>query len=47
MSRIENPTRIARFAAGNYVRAARIFSEMSKAQEFAEFLTLPAYELIA
>ncbi len=32
--------------AGNYSRAAKLFSEMSKAKEFAEFLTLPAYELI-
>ena len=26
--------------------AAKLFSEMSKSAEFAEFLTLPAYELI-
>ena len=46
MARIEKEVGSARFAAGNYARAAKLFSEMSKAQAFAEFLTLPAYELI-
>jgi malate synthase len=46
MARIEKEVGGARFAAGNYSRAAKLFSEMSKAKEFAEFLTLPAYELI-
>src|SRR5690606_33451326 len=30
----------------NYARAARIFEEMSTAESFAEFLTLPLYEEI-
>ena len=46
MARIEKEVGSARFSAGNYSRAAKLFSEMSKAKEFAEFLTLPAYELI-
>ncbi|MSU59970.1 MAG: malate synthase A [Pedosphaera sp.] len=46
MARIEKEVGSARFGAGNYARAAKLFSEMSKAKEFAEFLTLPAYELI-
>jgi malate synthase len=46
MARIEKEVGSARFSAGNYARAAKLFSEMSKAKEFAEFLTLPAYELI-
>ena len=46
MTRIEKEVGSARFSAGNYSRAAKHFSEMSKSAEFAEFLTLPAYELI-
>ena len=46
MARIEKEVGSARFSSGNYARAAKLFSEMSKSQEFAEFLTLPAYELI-
>jgi malate synthase len=46
MARIEKEVGSARFVAGNYARAAQLFGEMSKAKEFAEFLTLPAYELI-
>ena len=46
MARIEKEVGSARFSAGNYSRAANLFSEMSKSAEFAEFLTLPAYELI-
>ncbi len=46
MARIEKEVGSERFAVGNYARAAKLFSEMSKAKEFAEFLTLPAYELI-
>jgi malate synthase len=46
MARIEREVGSARSNAGNYTRAAKLFSEMSKAKEFAEFLTLPAYELI-
>jgi malate synthase len=46
MARIEKEVGSARFNAGNYSRAAKLFSEMSKSAQFAEFLTLPAYELI-
>ena len=46
MARIEQEVGNIRFAAGHYARAAKLFSEMSKSMEFAEFLTLPAYELI-
>lgn len=46
MARIENEVGPVRFKAGNYARAAELFSKMSKSPDFAEFLTLPAYELI-
>jgi malate synthase len=46
MARIEKEVGGARFASGNYSVAANMFSEMSKSAQFAEFLTLPAYELI-
>lgn len=46
MARIEKEVGGERFKAGNYAQAAKMFTEMSKSAEFAEFLTLPAYELI-
>jgi malate synthase len=46
MARIEKEVGSARFSSGNYSVAAKLFSEMSKSPQFAEFLTLPAYELI-
>ncbi len=46
MARIEREVGAARFSSGHYARAAKLFSEMSKSAQFAEFLTLPAYELI-
>ena len=46
MARIEKEVGSERFHSGNYTRAAKLFSEMSKSAEFAEFLTLPCYELI-
>ena len=46
MACIEKEVGSARFNSGNYSRAAKLFSEMSKSAQFAEFLTLPAYELI-
>jgi malate synthase len=36
----------AAFAGGSYERAARLFEELTASDEFAEFLTLPAYALI-
>jgi malate synthase len=32
------------FGSGNYTAAARLFDEIIKADELAEFLTLKAYE---
>jgi malate synthase len=46
MARIEKEVGSERFSKGNYSIAANLFSEMSKSAQFAEFLTLPAYELI-
>jgi malate synthase len=46
MARIEKEVGSTRFSSGNYARAAKLFSEMSRSPQFAEFLTLPAYELI-
>jgi malate synthase len=36
----------ARFAAGKYVEAARVMDEMTTGDDFADFLTLPAYEML-
>lgn len=46
MARIEKEVGRERFSSQNYTRAAKLFSEMSKSAQFAEFLTLPVYELI-
>ncbi|HEX4343533.1 MAG TPA: malate synthase A [Verrucomicrobiae bacterium] len=46
MARIEKEVGPARFSSGHYAQAAKMFSEMSKSAEFAEFLTLPAYQMI-
>jgi malate synthase len=46
LARIEREVGGKRFAAGHYQRAARLFSELSRAAQCAEFLTLPAYELL-
>jgi malate synthase len=46
LTRIENEVGPVRFANGHFEAAARLFSEMSRGRQFAEFLTLPAYELI-
>ena len=46
LHRIENEIGPVRFSKGHFERAAKLFSEMSKARQCAEFLTLPAYELI-
>jgi malate synthase len=47
MARIEEEVGSERFKTGNYHQAADLFTRMSKSAEFEEFLTLPAYELIA
>lgn len=35
-----------RFAGGRYSEAAELFSRLTTSDSFAEFLTLPGYELI-
>ena len=34
------------FETGRFAEAIKIFSDMSLAADFAEFLTLPAYEVL-
>jgi len=46
LARIENEVGTDRFKSGHYAKAAGLFTEMSRSSNFAEFLTLPAYELI-
>ena len=36
----------ARFESGHYQRAMQLFDEMIRAEDFSEFLTLPAYEYL-
>jgi malate synthase len=37
----------ASYENGRFAEAVRLFSDMSLSPEFAEFLTLPAYELLS
>ena len=46
LARIEKEVGRARFAVGHFAPATKLFSEMSRSASFAEFLTLPAYELL-
>ncbi len=46
MIRMENELGAEKFSKSHFKQAARLFTEMSKARQFADFLTLPAYELI-
>jgi malate synthase len=46
MARIEKEVGPERFARGHYAQAAKMFTEMSKATEFDDFLTLAAYEAL-
>ena len=46
LERIKGEIGIERFERGNFERATQLFSDMSKQDEFAEFLTIPAYEYI-
>ena len=46
LTRIENEIGPVRYGKGHFVRAAELFTELSRARQCAEFLTLPAYELI-
>ena len=36
----------ARFRSGRYKEAAKLFRDLSEARDFADFLTLPAYDMI-
>jgi malate synthase len=44
LARIEKEIGSARFQAGHFETATKLFTEMSKSASFVEFLTLPAYE---
>ena len=44
LAQIEKEIGTARFQSGHFPKAVKLFSEMSKSGEFAEFLTLPAYK---
>jgi len=46
MAKIEEEVGPERFAMGHYAQAADLFTKMSTSDDFAEFLTLPAYEMI-
>ncbi|MGI8967032.1 MAG: malate synthase, partial [Limisphaerales bacterium] len=46
LARIEKEIGSERFQKGHFSEATKLFSEMSKSESFAEFLTLPAYELL-
>ena len=46
LQRIESEVGPERYRNGHYDKAAKLFTEMSRSREFAEFLTLPAYALI-
>ena len=44
LARIEKEIGSARYRAGHFETATKLFTEMSKSASFVEFLTLPAYE---
>jgi malate synthase len=46
LQRIKDEVGAVRFSNGHYEKAAKLFTDMSRSPEFAEFLTLPAYALI-
>jgi malate synthase len=46
MNKLRNAFTPAVFESGRFAEAIRLFSDMSLAREFEEFLTLPAYRLI-
>jgi malate synthase len=46
MTRFEHEMGAEKFVKTRLKDAARLFTEMSKSRQFADFLTLPAYELI-
>ncbi len=46
MEAIRSEVGEARFQSGHYQRAMKLFDEMIRADEFSEFLTLPAYQYL-
>jgi len=46
LARLRSELGEAAFAGGNYERAARIIEEITTAEAFETFLTLPAYRAI-
>jgi len=46
LARIEKEIGTARFKAGHFDQATKLFTQMSKSPAFVEFLTLPAYNLL-
>lgn len=47
MAKIKSSVGEAAYAAGKYEQAAQLFAKLSEDDHFADFLTVPAYELIA
>jgi malate synthase len=46
LARVEKEVGTPRFKAGHFSEATKLFTDMSKSASFAEFLTLPAYEVL-
>jgi malate synthase len=46
MERVRGEVGASAFDGGRFKEAIALFSDMSLAEEFEEFLTLPAYKLI-
>jgi len=46
MERVKAEVGAPAFEGGRFAEAIRLFSDMSLADQFEEFLTLPAYRLI-
>ncbi|HSW64746.1 MAG TPA: malate synthase A [Dissulfurispiraceae bacterium] len=46
MAKIKSSVGETRYAAGKYAQAAELFAKLSEDDDFADFLTVPAYELI-
>ncbi|MEX1110965.1 MAG: malate synthase A, partial [Chthoniobacterales bacterium] len=46
MAKISEEVGAERFTGGHYGQAAELFTKMSKSEDYVEFLTLPAYEMI-
>jgi malate synthase len=44
MQRVRSEVGDARYESGHYEEAKRLFDEISTAETFTEFLTLPAYD---